>query len=258
MTYRRIIEGLGQTVVESSSDAEANPLTSIDHASPTPSSLGVSGRDDSVDEEIHHYTRVQIQAQLLLLSNERQGTADTSDNLSNDKASIEALRQMFKTRGIAKDIAEEDQRRVDAKMQAMGYAISPPTPTRLRSSRSEDHGFRPFHSKFNESEFAQISATSAIMSPTVDLKPTGAGEWANSKASRKIIKNVLEILKTSARINKDTSSAEPLDMPTKVPVPQPSGGGWCCHSCRNINNPTFPPDRCVNCQHRRCEYCSRF
>ena len=40
-------------------------------------------------------------------------------------------------------------------MQAMGYPVSPPIPTRLRSSRSEDQGQRPFHSKFNESDFAQ-------------------------------------------------------------------------------------------------------
>ena len=68
---------------------------------------------------------------------------------------MEALRQVLNARGIAKDTAEEDQRRVDAKMQAMGYSISPPIPTRLRSSRSEDQGQRPFHSKFNESDFAQ-------------------------------------------------------------------------------------------------------
>lgn len=37
-------------------------------------------------------------------------------------------------------------------MQAMGYSISPPIPTRLRSSRSEDQGQRPFHSKFSETQ----------------------------------------------------------------------------------------------------------
>lgn len=68
-----------------------------------------------------------------------------------------ALRQLLNARGITKDAttSEEDQRRVDAKMQAMGYSISPPIPTRLRSSRSEDQGQRPFHSKFNENDFAQ-------------------------------------------------------------------------------------------------------
>ena len=68
---------------------------------------------------------------------------------------MEALRQVLNARGIAKDTPEEDQRQVNAKMQAMGYSISPPIPTRLRSSRSEDQGQRPFHSKFNESDFAQ-------------------------------------------------------------------------------------------------------
>ena len=67
-----------------------------------------------------------------------------------------ALRQLLNARGITKEVpSEEDQRRIDAKMQAMGYSISPPIPTRLRSSRSEDQGQRPFHSKFNESDFAQ-------------------------------------------------------------------------------------------------------
>lgn len=68
-----------------------------------------------------------------------------------------ALRQLLNARGITKEVpSEEDQRRYDAKMQAMGYSsISTPIPTRLRSSRSEDQGQRPFHSKFNEDDFAQ-------------------------------------------------------------------------------------------------------
>lgn len=67
-----------------------------------------------------------------------------------------ALRQLLNARGITKETpSDEDQRRIDAKMQAMGYSISPPIPTRLRSSRSEDQGQRPFHSKFNEDDFAQ-------------------------------------------------------------------------------------------------------
>ena len=66
------------------------------------------------------------------------------------------LRQLLNARGYTKEApSEEDQRRIDAKMQAMGYSISPPIPTRLRSSRSEDQGQRPMHSKFNESDFAQ-------------------------------------------------------------------------------------------------------
>ncbi len=67
-----------------------------------------------------------------------------------------ALRQLLNARGITKEIpaSEEDQRRIDAKMQAMGYS-SPPMPTRLRTSKSEDQGQRPFHPKFNESDFAQ-------------------------------------------------------------------------------------------------------
>ena len=69
-----------------------------------------------------------------------------------------ALRHLLNQRGYTttkEAPSEEDQRRIDAKMQAMGYSISPPIPTRLRSSRSEDQGQRPFHSKFNENDFAQ-------------------------------------------------------------------------------------------------------
>ena len=67
-----------------------------------------------------------------------------------------ALRQLLNARGITKDApSEDDQRRIDAKMQQMGYSISPPIPTRLRSSRSEDQGQKPFQSKFNENDFAQ-------------------------------------------------------------------------------------------------------
>ena len=67
-----------------------------------------------------------------------------------------ALRQLLNARNINKEIpSEEDQRRIDAKMQAMGYSISPPIPTRLKSSRSEDQSQRPIHSKFNENDFSQ-------------------------------------------------------------------------------------------------------
>ena len=63
------------------------------------------------------------------------------------------FQRIFNARVITKDPpTEEDQRRIDAKMQSMGYS-SPPA--RLRSSRSEDQGQRPFHSKFNENDFAQ-------------------------------------------------------------------------------------------------------
>ena len=70
---------------------------------------------------------------------------------------MESLRQkVFNVRGVTKEApSDDDQRRIDAKVQAMGYSISPPIPTRLRSSRSEDQGQRPFHSKFNENDFAQ-------------------------------------------------------------------------------------------------------
>ena len=69
-----------------------------------------------------------------------------------------ALQRLLNARGMNKEApSEEDQRRNDAKMQAMGYSISPPIPTRLKSSRSEDQGQRPIHSKFNETDFSQHS-----------------------------------------------------------------------------------------------------
>jgi len=38
---------------------------------------------------------------------------------------------------------------------------------------------------------------------------------------------------------------------------RPSMAGWwkCCQ-CRNWNNPTLSPERCVQCQHRKCSYCT--
>ena len=70
-----------------------------------------------------------------------------------------ALRQLLNARGINRDQQpvhgssptssfEEEQRRADAKVQAMGY--SQPIPDRSRISRSEDQGPRPLHSKFND------------------------------------------------------------------------------------------------------------
>ena len=67
-----------------------------------------------------------------------------------------ALHRLLNARGITSPgPSEDDQRRMDAKIQASGHPISPPIPTRLRSSRSEDQGQRPFHSKFNENDFSQ-------------------------------------------------------------------------------------------------------
>ena len=86
MTYRRIVDDLGQIVVGSSSAAEADPRRSGEHTNHAAASCVNSSRDDSVDEEMHHYTRVRILAHFLL-SNERQGTADTSNQFSDDEMS---------------------------------------------------------------------------------------------------------------------------------------------------------------------------
>ena len=83
MTYRKILDGSDQTVVESSSAADVNSRPSGDLAGGARSSLGISGRDDSVDDEMHHYTRVQILAQLLLSANERQGPFSPSIDFSD-------------------------------------------------------------------------------------------------------------------------------------------------------------------------------
>ena len=74
----------------------------------------------------------------------------------NILSEMAALHRLLNARGITSPApSEEDQRRIDAKMQASGHTISPPIPTRLRSSRSEDQGQRPFHSKFNDTDFSQ-------------------------------------------------------------------------------------------------------
>lgn len=58
MTYRRIAEDSDQTVGEADSRALG------DLTSGASLSCAVSSWDDSVDEGMHHYTRVQILAQL--------------------------------------------------------------------------------------------------------------------------------------------------------------------------------------------------
>lgn len=66
-----------------------------------------------------------------------------------------AVRQFFNTRAVpAKDESpiqgpsEETQRKIEAKMQAMGYSISPPMANDSLSVKNVDP--RPLHSKFND------------------------------------------------------------------------------------------------------------
>ena len=60
-----------------------------------------------------------------------------------------AVRQFFNPRAVpAKDDSSDQGQSVEAKMQAMGYAISPPIPNESLSIRNMDP--RPLHSKFND------------------------------------------------------------------------------------------------------------
>lgn len=70
-----------------------------------------------------------------------------------------AVRQFFNARAVgvpAKDEnspSDETQRKIEAKMQAMGYSISPPIPNDALSIRNLDQQTtRPLHSKFNDVE----------------------------------------------------------------------------------------------------------
>lgn len=63
---------------------------------------------------------------------------------SGGKNTSQALSQVLNARGLTKDAAlDEDQRQIDARMQAMGNSVSPPIPTRPRSSISKDQEQRP-------------------------------------------------------------------------------------------------------------------
>ncbi|KAL2038818.1 hypothetical protein N7G274_008576 [Stereocaulon virgatum] len=71
-----------------------------------------------------------------------------------------AVRQFFNTRAVpAKDDTsisgqpEETQRKIEAKMQAMGYSISPPMANESLSVRNLD--LRPLHSRFNDVDIQQ-------------------------------------------------------------------------------------------------------
>ena len=216
MTYRKILDGPDQTVVESSSAADVSSRPSGDLAGGARSSPGISGRDDSVDDEMHHYTRVQILAQLFLSANERQGPFSSSIDFSDGDSPESII----------------------------------------------DFDF------------------SGDMSPIID--PEAGAENMEGLSPN----SPLEV------------SAEPLDMPTTFPVPQPSRGGgqpsgdasqrrgkgaqrrgkggqrrgkasqssrdwgagdvalnWACHNCHHILSLALSPERCVGCQHHRCIYC---
>ena len=71
-----------------------------------------------------------------------------------------AVRQFFNARAVpAKDDSpiygpsEETQRKIEAKMQAMGYSISPPIPNESLSIRNVDP--KPLHSKFSDVDSQQ-------------------------------------------------------------------------------------------------------
>ncbi len=92
---------------------------------------------------------------------------------SGGKNTSQALSQVLNARGLTKDAAlDEDQRQIDARMQAMGNSVSPPIPTRPRSSISKDQEQRPFCSKSNESDSAQ--------NPLYHDDDENAGEYGNS------------------------------------------------------------------------------
>ncbi|KAK4690366.1 hypothetical protein P7C71_g6405, partial [Lecanoromycetidae sp. Uapishka_2] len=70
-----------------------------------------------------------------------------------------AVRQFFNARAVGVPAKEEHspsdetQRKIEAKMQAMGYSISPPIPNDALSIRNLDQQTtRPLHSKFNDVE----------------------------------------------------------------------------------------------------------
>ena len=78
-----------------------------------------------------------------------------------------ALRQFLNGRGYAKEDglgtatpASEEERKGDAKMQQMGYSISPPIPQKSQSQSvatryGDQQGSRPLHSKFNDVDSQQ-------------------------------------------------------------------------------------------------------
>ena len=81
MTYRRIKESPDQAVVRSSRAEQAVPRIPGDFTGDAAASCGVD-RDDSVDEEIHHYARVHLLSQDLPLS-DREWNRPISDKKWN-------------------------------------------------------------------------------------------------------------------------------------------------------------------------------
>lgn len=73
LTYRRKVESPDQTIGESSSPEEAVPHQRGDVRDGASPSCKICSRYDSVDEEMQHYTRVQILARTIILSDQEQG-----------------------------------------------------------------------------------------------------------------------------------------------------------------------------------------
>ena len=82
---------------------------------------------------------------------DRDADADADSDLDTERPRARALYEVLKARGI--NCPSEDQQRIDARMQAMGYSISPPMPIRARSSRSEDQGQGPVHFESDENDY---------------------------------------------------------------------------------------------------------
>ena len=292
MTYRRRSEDSDQAVVDSSSAEAANPRPPGNLTDRAPASCPKSSRDDSVDEEMHHYTRVQILAQLLHLSDERQRNADTilpgmdhTDGSDEDRLALpEDQYNVFTT-----DTAQMNgtlhfepgkQRGDEMSAAVIDLDDMPPTMDLKPTGVGKSEKLKASAEVNEDTSSAEPSDMS-----TTDLKLTGARRSETSKASAEVNEDTSsaepldmptidlkstdvresEMSKASAEINTDTSSAEPLNIPTEFPAPEPSGGGgrwvnepyWVCHFCHHLNNPALCPTRCGNCPHHSCAYCSR-
>ena len=102
--------------------------------------------------QISNVAREPVQVESSSMNVRGGWPAYTQRQSTSDKT----LPQLLNTRGSTRTASSDEvEQRIDARMPAMGYPISPPISTRLEFDRSEDQGEITFHAKFNKDDFAQ-------------------------------------------------------------------------------------------------------
>lgn len=233
---------------------EAVPCQSGDVAGGVSASRGVSSRDDSVDEEMHHYTRVHILAQSLLLPDLKQGSFDNLSDPCEDKtlsvmeSEPAGLDDSEKSEAGDEPLIPLDEGDVDDSM-----LIGPGAPDSGSKRNVQQSLTESTLTTLSPGRLAERKVEPDIADVTTRLEVSKIREEQqrqiveSEKPHRHINKELLmECLRPQRSIQKDDSSTGQRQ----------KRWFWVCHDCDTMNNRAYCPERCSACPHVYCRSCS--